>query len=191
MSNHPDVPATRVLSGYASAYGSTKGVAVRIGEILSAEGFDVDVLAYDEINSIDAYGAAILGSAIHNQQWLPPAADFVRAHGTALTAQPLWLFSVCSIGDTSSFFSARVARLMRRRRREPSIISEVRSQLDPRDHRYFAGVIERSHWSLAGNLFLRLCGGTFGDHRDWSDIEKWASGIATSLQSAPGSAERA
>lgn len=166
-------------------------MAVRIGEILRAEGFDVDVCEYNEINSIDAYGAAILGSAIHSQKWLPLAADFMRAHSTTLAARPVWLFSVCSIGDTSSFFSQRVARLMRRRRREPSIISQVRSRLDPRDHRYFAGVIERSHWSVAGDLFLRLCGGTFGDHRDWPDIEKWASGIATSLKIPPGSAQHA
>ena len=190
MSNHKEVPITRVLIGFASAHGSTKEVAVRIGEILRVEGFDVDVREFDEIDSIDAYGAAILGSAIHGQKWLPLAADFIRAHSTALTDRPVWLFSVCSIGDTSSFFSDRMARLMRRRRREPSIISEVRSQLDPRDHRYFAGVIERSQWTVAGDLFLRLCGGTFGDHRDWPDIERWASGIAISLQSAPGSSLR-
>ncbi len=191
MSNHQEVPITRVLIGFASAHGSTKGVAVRIGEIIRAEGFDVDVREFDEIDSIDAYGAAILGSAIHSQKWLPLAADFIRANSTALTARPVWLFSVCSIGDSSSFFSERMARLMRRRRKEPSIISEVRSRLDPRDHRYFAGVIERSQWTVAGDLFLRLCGGTFGDHRDWPDIERWASGIATSLQNEPGSAQRA
>ena len=159
---------------------------MRIGDIMRAEGLDVDVREFDEINSIDEYGAAILGSAIHSQMWLPLAADFMRANSMALAPRPVWLFSVCSIGDTSSFFSERMARLMRRRRREPSIISEVRSRLNPRDHRYFAGVIERSQWTFAGDLFLKLCGGTFGDHRDWSDIEQWASGIATSLQRARG-----
>lgn len=191
MSNRPEVPITRVLIGYASAHGSTGEVALRIGEFLRAEGFDVDVREFDVINSIDAYGAAILGSAIHSQKWLSPAADFLRAHGAELNTRPVWSFSVCSIGDTSSFFSERVARPMRRRRREPSIISEVRSRIDLRDHRYFAGVIERSQWTVAGDIFLRLCGGTFGDHRDWPDTEQWASGIATSLRSAPGSAHRA
>jgi len=181
----------KVLIGYASAYGSTKEVAVRIGEIMRADSFDVDVRAFDEIDSIDAYGAAIFGSAIHNQKWLPLAVDFIHAHGTALIGHPVWLFSVCSIGDTSSFFSERVARLMRRRRSEPSIVAEIRSHIDPMDHRYFAGVIERSQWTFSGDLFLRLCGGTFGDHRDWSDIERWASGIATSLQGTGGSADRA
>jgi len=181
MSGQSSVPITSVLIGYASAYGSTKGVAIGIGERLRAEGFPVDVRPFDEIDSVDSYDAAILGSAIHNQKWLPVADDFMRKHTTALATRPVWLFSVCSIGETTSFFSERVSRPMRRRRKEPPIISEVRPRIDPRDHRYFAGAIERSHWTVAGNLFLRLFGGTFGDHRDWPDIERWTAEIARSL----------
>jgi len=184
MSTHAEVPITRVLIGYASAYGSTKGVATRIGERLRAEGVAVDVRPFDEIDSVDTYDAAILGSAIHNQKWLPVADDFMRKHTTALATRPVWLFSVCSIGETTSFFNERVSRLMRRRRKEPPIISEVRPRIHPRDHRYFAGAIERTHWTVAGNLFLRLFGGTFGDHRDWDDIERWTAEIARWLPAA-------
>lgn len=123
--------------------------------------------------------------AIHNQKWLPPAVDFISAHASELAGRPVWLFSVCSLGETNSFFNERVARAMRRRRKEQAIVSEVRPGLDPRDHRHFAGAIERSHWSLVGNLFLRLIGGTYGDHRDLPDIDRWADGIAASLQAAP------
>jgi menaquinone-dependent protoporphyrinogen oxidase len=182
---------TRVLVGYASAYGSTKGVATRIGERLRAEGFEVDVRPLDEIDSVDTYDAAILGSAIHNQKWLPPAVDFMRTHTAALAGRPVWLFSVCSLGETTSFFSERMARPMRRRRKEPAIVSEVRPRIDSREHRYFAGAIERGHWTVVGNLFLRLLGGTFGDHRDWPDIERWATGIAMSLRAAAGSTQQA
>ena len=185
MSSHSTVPGTRVLIGYASAHGSTKGIAIRVGELVGAEGFEVDVRPIDEIESVDSYDAVILGSAIHNQQWLPAAALFVRTQGAVLAGRPVWLFSVCSIGETSSFFSERLARPMRRRRKEPAVVSEVRKTLDVGDHRFFAGVIERSHWSVAGNLFLRLFGGTFGDHRDWPDIERWATGVARSLPSSP------
>jgi menaquinone-dependent protoporphyrinogen oxidase len=185
--SRPEVPNTRVLIGYASVYGSTKGIATKIGEHLVAEGLEVDVRPVDEIGSIESYGAAVLGSAIHNQRWLPLATDFMRSHAAALATLPVWLFSVCSVGETSSFLNERVARPMRRRRREPAIISEVRPSIDLRDHRYFAGAIEPSHWTAAGNLFLRLCGGTYGDHRDWADIDRWTAGIARSLQAASGS----
>ncbi|HMS48953.1 MAG: flavodoxin domain-containing protein [Candidatus Microthrix subdominans] len=169
-----------VLVGYASAYGSTKGIASRVGEHLRAAGFEVDVHPVDEIDSVNAYEAVIIGSAIHNQKWLPSGDEFMRAHAEAL-ASPVWLFSVCSIGETTSFLSERLARIARRRRKVPPTVSEVQRPIDLRDHRYFAGAIERTHWSAAGNLFLRLCGGTYGDHRDWMDIERWTAGIATAL----------
>jgi menaquinone-dependent protoporphyrinogen oxidase len=50
-----------------------------------------------------------------------------------------------------------------------------------RDHRSFAGAIERSHWPLTGHLFLRALGGRYGDHRNWDAIEQWADEIARSL----------
>ena len=68
MSSRPEISTTRILIGYASAYGSTKGVAMKIGEHLSIAGFEVDVRPIDEVESIDGYGAAIIGSAIHNQK---------------------------------------------------------------------------------------------------------------------------
>ena len=30
---------------------------------------------------------------------------------------------------------------------------------------------------------LKILGGTFGDHRDWDDVDQWAAGIGRSLQS--------
>lgn len=185
MPGHGGLRISEVLIGYASAHGSTTAVATRIGDRLGAAGFEVDVRPVDEIDSVEGYQAMVLGSAIHNQKWLPPAVDFISAHASELAGRPVWLFSVCSLGETNSFFNERVARAMRRRRKEPAIVSEVRPGLDPRDHRHFAGAIERSHWSLVGNLFLRLIGGTYGDHRDLPDIDRWADGIAASLQAAP------
>ncbi|MBP7594298.1 MAG: flavodoxin domain-containing protein, partial [Candidatus Microthrix sp.] len=73
-----------VLVGYASAYGSTKGIASRVGEHLRAAGFEVDVHPVDEIDAVNAYEAVIIGSAIHNQKWLPSGDEFMRAHAEAL-----------------------------------------------------------------------------------------------------------
>lgn len=181
----PPAPAdTNLLVGYASAYGSTKGVANRIGECLRDSGFTVDVRPIDEVESVDGYDAMVIGSAIHNQQWLPPATAHLQTFTVASADRPVWLFSVCSVGETTSFLNDRVARTMRRARarREPAAVTKCRSSMQVRDHRYFAGAIERTHWTVAGNLFLRLCGGTYGDHRDWPDIEQWATGIANALK---------
>jgi menaquinone-dependent protoporphyrinogen oxidase len=176
-----------VLVGYATAHGSTKGVAQAIGDRLARSGHDVDVRPlHEELTQLGDYDAAVLGSAIHNQRWLPQGAAFLRTHSAALAERPLWLFSVSSVGDTTSFFHPRIAGLMRRVRSEPKDVATYRQLLRPHDHRSFAGAVERTHWDLFGHLFLRALGGTYGDHRDWDDIARWADDIALDLDSPVG-----
>ena len=91
----------------------------------------------------------------------------------------MWLFSVSPVGDVGSFLAPPVARVMRRARGESKDIAELRTLVDVRDHRNFAGAIERGHWSTAGHVFFRLVGGTYGDHRQWDDIDRWTDRIAT------------
>lgn len=171
----------KVVVAYASAYGSTKGVAKEVADRLTRAGIRVDVKPIDELDAIEGYDAVVVGSAIHDRVWLPQAATFVRAHRAELAARPVWLFSVSSVGDTSSFFGPRVGRLMRRMRKESKEIAGFRLAIRPRDHRNFAGAIERSHWNLAGRVFLKTFGGSYGDHRDWRDIDAWADDIARQL----------
>jgi menaquinone-dependent protoporphyrinogen oxidase len=119
-------------------------------------------------------------------KWLPPAADFVRSHGEALSRRPLWFFSVGSLGETTSFFGPRAARLFRRMRgnRDTKEMAALRRFARPRAHRNFAGAIRAEHWNQIGDLFMRLLGGTYGDHRDWQDVDAWADGIARALGDA-------
>jgi menaquinone-dependent protoporphyrinogen oxidase len=171
----------RVLVAFASAHGSTEGIAAAIAERLREAGQVVELCPIDEVRSVAGLDGIVLGSAIHSGAWLPPAAAFVEEHAEQLSAQPLWLFSVSSVGDTSSVFGRRVANVMRRARSEPAQVSAWRTRLDVRGHRNFAGVVERSHWGLGGTVFVRALGGTYGDHRDWSDVNRWAAQIATEL----------
>jgi menaquinone-dependent protoporphyrinogen oxidase len=170
-----------VLVAYASAYGSTKGIAIALAEVLRDEGLVVDLRPMDEVSSLAEFGAVVLGSAIHGGTWLPPAAAFIEEHADELAQRPVWLFSVSSVGDTSSVFGRRVADAMRRMRSEPAQITKWRTQWSMRGHRNFAGVVERSHWGLVGTVFIRALGGTYGDHRDWRDIRRWAGEIASAL----------
>jgi menaquinone-dependent protoporphyrinogen oxidase len=183
-----EIADVNVLVGYASAYGSTKGIAREIGDRLIHAGLHADVRTVDEIDAVDAYDAVVLGSAIHNMAWLPEAAAFMRSHAPALVGLPVWLFSVSSVGDTSSFFNAKVARFMRRMHKEPKEIAGYRQTIRVREHRSFAGAVERMHWNLGGHLFLKTFGGNYGDHRDWSDIDTWADRIAEQLQAIPNEA---
>lgn len=171
----------RVLVAYASAYGSTKGIAERIGGRLAAEGADVDIRRVDDVDGIEGYDAVVLGSAVHGGAWLPDAAAFARASSAGLAARAVWLFSVSSVGDTSAFFGPQVARFLRRARHETEETAAWRQAFHPRGHRNFAGAIARSHWGRLADLFFRLFGGNYGDHRDWADVDAWADAIAMHL----------
>ena len=179
----------RVLVGYASVHGSTKGIASEVGERLT-RGLQVDLRSIDDIDSIDSYDSVVLGSAIHNMAWLPVATTFVQSRAADLVTRPVWLFSVSSVGVTSSFFGPRVAHLMRRIRSEPKDIAQFRQAIRPRGHRTFCGAVERTHWNLAGHLFLKALGGSYGDQRDWSDIDVWADTVAQLLLAAEKAASR-
>ena len=73
-----------VLVGYASAHGSTRGVAERIAARLHEKGFATVMRAMDPVDEVSSYDAFVLGSAIHNQAWLPAASDFVHRNVAVL-----------------------------------------------------------------------------------------------------------
>ncbi len=171
-----------ILVAFASTHGSTRGVAERLASSLAAHGLTAEARAVIDVEDVGGYDGFILGSAVHNQRWLPEAAAFVRAHRAALASHPLWLFSVSSVGDEESFFPPAVARWLRRMRGEFSEIQRYRVALNARGHRNFAGAVETTHWSAIGNLFLRALGGSFGDHRNWTAIEAWAAQIGVELR---------
>lgn len=148
----------RVLVGYASAHGSTAGIAEAIARRLGHHGLDVDLRSVAEVDAVDV-DAVVLGSAVHSGAWLPPATAFVHGHLPALVRRPVWLFSVSSVGETTSVFRPRVARLMRRLRSEPKGIDEMREAVAVSGHRNFAGVVRPEHWGKAGTLFLKVLGG--------------------------------
>jgi menaquinone-dependent protoporphyrinogen oxidase len=89
-----------VLVTCASPHGSTQGIAERIAARLRAGGISVDcapvqhvqdvqdaqdvqdvqdVQDAQEVRGVADYDAVIVGSAIHDQAWLPEASQFVAA----------------------------------------------------------------------------------------------------------------
>lgn len=174
----------RVLIAYASANGSTAEIAAEIGRRFEAAGIDHEVVAAAAVTSAEGFDAVVIGSAVHSQAWLSSAHDMVHRLAREIGNRPVWLFSVSSVGQTSSVFGSRMSGLIRRARTEPNDVAGVRAVLRVRDHRNFAGVVERDHWGRSGHWFLRLFGGTYGDHRDWRDIDAWADGIVAALDPA-------
>ncbi|MFE2872876.1 flavodoxin domain-containing protein [Embleya sp. NPDC059259] len=164
---------TKVLIAYASAHGSTREIAHRIGERLRRGGLQARVGPMDEIEDLAPFDACILGSAIHDGAWLSSAAAFVDEHCVELADRPVWLFDVGLARALGGGFERHAPT--------PESVAKVSAIAKVHDYHRFAGAIARDDLSFRGRLFFRLVRGRFGDFRDWSEIEGWADGIADEL----------
>lgn len=166
----------RVLVAYASEHGSTIEIAQRIADRLSEHGLTVDCRGFAQHPDVAGYDGFVLGSAVHNADWLPEAKEYLHRNAAAITLKPTWLFSV-------GMPDALAAPLRRMAMREGSkVVAEILGEVTPRDVRLFSGVIRRADLPASGAAVLRLLGGHFGDFRDWAAIESWADGIDTALR---------
>ncbi|MCF2536013.1 flavodoxin domain-containing protein [Streptomyces sp. FB2] len=167
-----------VLVGYATAHGSTRGVAERLAAGLCRAGLKADVRPLEDVNDADGYGAFVLGSAVHNQSWLDPARGFLRDNSELLGSRPVWIFSVGMPGALRGPWKRMAPR-------EASVIvRSLSADLSYRGHRLFSGIIRASQLPRGGRIRFRLMGGRYGDHRDWDAIDGWASEIAVELRHA-------
>ena len=166
----------KVLVAYGSQFGSTAQIAERIAQVLRQEGHESTVAAADQAPDPSAFGAAVVGSAVHAGHWLKGAATFLDRHRSSLAARPVWLFSSGPVGD----------RGVAGQQPDPKEVTKVRSSIGARDHRVFAGSFDRATADFSGlGLVERTVVRRFlsdGDWRDWDAIEAWARGIGRSLR---------
>jgi menaquinone-dependent protoporphyrinogen oxidase len=162
-------PALNVLVSAASRHGATVEVAATIGEALRTAGLQVFVLAPDEVDRLDGYDAAVLGSAVYVGRWLEPARDLVERHKVALSRIPVWLFSSGPIGDPL------------KPAEDPADAAPLAALVGARAHRTFAGCVDRGRLSFGERAVMAAVRAPEGDYRAWDAIEAWAQDIAAAL----------
>ena len=172
----------RVLVVYASAYGSTKGIAEGIAETLRTERLEVEIVSAEanaDQLAYEDFDAFVIGSAVHAGHWLKPAIEFVRRNADVLARRPSWLFSSGPIG----------AKYVDLPQPDPKEIGEARRLLDVRDHVVFGGAYDPATADLSRAGWLeRTFASRFmpvGDYRNWEAIESWAKSIAHSFELVP------
>ena len=166
-----------VLVTVASGHGSTREIARVIADTLTGKGIDVDIVPPDAVDSIADYDAVVLGSAVYTGHWLMPARDFVARFRDELAARSVWLFSSGPVGDPSR-------KLVQSMEQDPVEIAGIRRDIQPLDHRVFAGRLDPQLLRLPQRASLLVFRGMRGDFRDWAQIRQWADGIAADLQIA-------
>jgi menaquinone-dependent protoporphyrinogen oxidase len=168
----------KVLVGFATAAGSTEGIARRIAGIVRGYGHEVETHNVDEVTDVSGYDAFVLGSAVHDQAWLPDAAAFLTRERQALSGKPVWLFSI-GLPGALRWRMRKWAGL-----EESVILVGLASCVRPQAHRLFTGVVTRDAFGKVGAWKFRLMGGRFGDFRDWAAVDAWANQIAEDLTDA-------
>jgi menaquinone-dependent protoporphyrinogen oxidase len=132
-------------------------------------------MAAERTAHLPAADAFVIGSGVFGGHWMKEAAELIRRNRSVLSTHPVWLFSS---GPVGRWAAARDPM-------EPGEIAGFRRAIRPRDHRVFAGALDRG--TLAGSdlspieRFVTRRFMPEGDYRNWTAIESWADGIAREL----------
>ena len=164
-----------VLVAAASKHGWTEEIAARIGADLADSGLDVEVKKLEDLDDLVGYEACVLGSGVYFGNWVKPARRFIEAHAAELAQRPTWLFASGSIvgdppvdDDPNALHAGLAERLVETTR--------------AREHRLFAGKLDKSKLGLVERLPVRMARGREGDWRDWAAVDEWAAAIAHELE---------
>lgn len=155
--------------------GATRQIAERIAHRLAEAGLEATSLAPEEVVGEPDGDAFVIGSGVYAGHWQKAIARFAREKAPTLRRRPVWLFSSGPLGDKATESTPT----------EPEEAQELRRILDARDHRVFAGALDRD--AVEGsdlNRLERAITRRFipeGDWRDWDTIDHWADGIAATL----------
>jgi menaquinone-dependent protoporphyrinogen oxidase len=170
----------KVLVSAASKHGATAEVAQEIGstisEALNAHTGDgeaetvVEVLSPEQVGSVEAYDAVVLGSAVYAGHWLEGASKLAKDHAGELSERPTWLFSVGPIGDPP------------KPEEVPVDVAEMLEATRARDHRIFPGKLDKGKLGFAEKAIVLALRAPEGDFRDWDAIRGWAKEIAVDLR---------
>ncbi len=160
-----------VLVTVASKHGATAEIGEIIARVLRDAGHAVTTTAPELVTDLRAYDAVVLGSAVYAGRWLGAARDVAERHADELAERPTWLFSSGPIGDPP---------LPDGDAPEGMALAE---RLGARDHRTFAGRLDRDRLGFVERTVTRALRAPDGDFRDWEAVRSWADGIAAVLPS--------
>jgi menaquinone-dependent protoporphyrinogen oxidase len=163
----------RVLVVLASRHGSTRSIAARLAVQLSGRGHSTEI---DDVSDrhhahsvdIEQFDAAVIGSAVYEGHWLREVRRFVFQNAVELQQRPVWLFSSGPIGNEQLGVDAHH-------------IAELCEVVDARQHRLFAGRLDRDGLGRVERWIVDVTRAHAGDYRDWTDIDAWAATIADEL----------
>jgi menaquinone-dependent protoporphyrinogen oxidase len=156
----------RALVTAASKHGSTVGLGEAVALGLRRHGFEVDVIAPDDVDDVKAYDVVVIGSAVYAGRWMRGAKDLVQRHSAALRWRDVWLFSSGPLGNPPVPAE------------EPADAVAALSASGARGHVLLAGALDPDELRLTERLVVRAVKAPYGDFRDWTAVGRWVEEIA-------------
>jgi menaquinone-dependent protoporphyrinogen oxidase len=169
----------KVLISAGSKHGATAEIAAAIANTLTAAGHEAVAIAPERVTSVAEYDAVVLGSGVYAGRWIGSVKQLVERESAALKGRPVWLFSSGPVGTPP------------KPDEEPADVAPIRAATGARDHRIFAGLVDRGRLGLGEKAILAMVKAPEGDFRPWDDIRAWAGEIAatlTALRAVPAAA---
>lgn len=165
-----------VLVAYASKRGSTAEIAETIAATLRREGLGVCLERCEDVDTLDPYDAIVIGSAVYMKRWRGDARHFLKKHRKSLRQKPFWVFSSGPVGDPANDNPDWTEA--------PKIAAKV-EEMGGREHVIFGGRLPADPKNFMEKAMLEGTPREFRDRREWSEIRRWAHGIANALVAVP------
>ena len=124
-----------------------------------------------DLRVLDDADAVVLGSAIYYGHWLHSAARALK-YVKGVPTRELWLFSTGPISDIESEDAQIISA--------DAMVESGRAV----EHQVFGGVLDTSRLNWLERSVVNAIHALPGDHRDWDQVDQWASRIASQLGAA-------
>jgi len=157
----------KVLIAYATKYGSTAGVAEKIGEVMKSKGVEAVVADISDKPDPSGYDAVVVGGAVYIMMLNGKTKRFVAKHKKILSKVSVAYFVVCGLlkEDTTE-----------NREKTEKTLKSMKKKVAPVDVGLFGGAFDPAKGPKM------MADEPAYDYRDWDAITAWAEGLVEKLK---------
>lgn len=160
----------QALVTVASRHEATREIGEVVAATIREAGIECDMVAPEEVASVEGYDVVVIGSAIYTGRWLPEARELVERFEADLRERAVWLFS-SGLSDAPAKGSNRPAETQNRMAATGAVA-----------HRHFPGRLNLDVLNFAERAIIAAARGKQGDRRDMGAVRDWARTIVAEVQ---------